>query len=329
VAESDNHQFNWKFLVVIPAVLSIVYFWPQLVEVLSDLEQIPRTVLTTADTEKEVVAETPRQASFDEVLGHALRSERQGDRQMAHLAFQQLLKKVASASIHTEQSAALLPRAAAFYSKGDELRVAEVESLYLQALKAIDQVHGENYYDYENAHWGLEKLYLSLARYDEAVFQTRLLLDFYRRYYKDESTQHAFVAPTTVRLGHHLMKAGRNIEARDAYHAAVELWRSVGQPTSAIEAFIETTYLPGETRSDSTGNLKAAIEAIQMDGITVEQISEDDNRVTIAGFADDNTRVAAYLRLLKDQLSKPELNFVESGRRQEKTVSEFSIAMKK
>jgi len=55
----------------------------------------------------------------------------------------------------------------------------------------------------------------------------------------------------------------------------------------------------------------------------------DEDRITIVGFADDNKRVAGYLRLLKDQVSKPDLNLVASGRRQQKTVSEFSISIKK
>ena len=66
-----------------------------------------------------------------------------------------------------------------------------------------------------------------------------------------------------------------------------------------------------------------------MDGIVVEQIREDEDRITIIGFADDNKRVAGYLRLLKDQVSRPDLNLVASGRRQQKTVSEFSISIKK
>ncbi len=328
-AENDKYPSSGRIIAVIPAVLAIVFFWPQLTGLFSDLGKIDPTVLFTAPAETQVVAEAPREASFDEVLDHALHSERQGDRQTANLAFQALLSQVASNRVHDEQSAALLPRAAAFYSNGSEISVTDVEKLYLLAFKAIDQVHGENYYDLENVHRGLEKLYLSQARYDEAVVQTRSLLDFYRRYYADKDAHKTFVAPTAVRLGHNLMKAGRNIEARDAYRVAAELWRSAGQPTSEIESFIEATYLPGEAKPDSSGNLRAAVEAVQVDGIVVEQINEDEHRITIAGFADDNKRIAAYLRLLKSQVSRPDLNLVASGRRQEKTVSEFSISIKK
>jgi len=49
----------------------------------------------------------------------------------------------------------------------------------------------------------------------------------------------------------------------------------------------------------------------------------------ITGFAVENKQVAAYLRLLHDQVSKPELDFVQSGIRLGKTVSEFSIRMTK
>ncbi|MCP4331648.1 MAG: hypothetical protein GY785_03240 [Gammaproteobacteria bacterium] len=327
--EGDSRQSNWKFLGVIPVVLAIVFFWPKINGIVSDFGNIDSTGLFSASVDREVVAQTPRAASFDEVLAHALRSEAKGNRQMANLAFHELLRLIASNPVHSEQSAALFARAAAFYSNGSELAVSDVEKLHLLALEAIHQVHGENYYDYENVHHGLEKLYLSQARYDEAVNQTRLLLEFYRRYYKDQDAQFSFVTPTTIRLGHNLMKAGRNLEARDDYRVAVELLRSAGQPTAEIESFIEATYLPGETRPDANGNLRAAVESVQMDGIVVEQIKEDELRITIVGFADDIKRVSGYLRLLKNQVSKPDLNLVASGRRQQKTVSEFSISIKK
>ena len=284
-----------------------------------------------------------------------MRSERKGDRQATHLAFQSLLRQLAAAGIHDHRSAAVLPRAASFYSKGDELSPAKVENLYLGALESIERVHGDTYYDYETVYSGLEELYLSLNRFEEAVYQTQLLLDFYRRYYQDESTRMAIMVPTTVRLGHNLMKAKRNNEARNAYLAAIEMRRSLGQPTSFIEAFVEASYTPSERGSNSigmeittpgkklksklknspesaavsAGNLKATIEALTIDGVTVEQINEDDRRLTITGFAENNKQIATYLKLLKNQVSKPELNFVQSGNRQQKTVSEFSIGMNK
>ncbi|MCP4470233.1 MAG: hypothetical protein GY815_06040 [Gammaproteobacteria bacterium] len=104
-AEDENHQSSWKFLAVIPAVLTIVFFWSQISGILSDLDKIAPTELLTAPVEKEVAAETPREASSDEVLSHALRSERQGDRQIANLAFQDLLRQVAlPASAQSDRS---------------------------------------------------------------------------------------------------------------------------------------------------------------------------------------------------------------------------------
>jgi tetratricopeptide (TPR) repeat protein len=324
-----KRRFDRKLLALIPAVLVIVVCWPWIAEFDANFSKILQHIPTVPDGEREVTAVDSPEISFDELLENALRSERQGDRQAAHLAFQSLLKQLAAVGIHNQRSAAVFPRAASFYSKGDELSPARVENLYLGALESIQRVHGDIYYDYESVHRGLEELYLSLHRYEEAVYQTQLLLDFYRRYYPDENIRLAYVAPTIVRLGHNLMQAGRNVEAREAYHVAVELRRSAGQPTSAIESFIETTYPPGEAGTDSIRNLKAAVAAMQVDGITVEQIDEDDHRITIIGYAVDNQRVAAYLRLLNDQLGKPQLNFVQSGLRQETGISEFSIAMQK
>ena len=79
----------------------------------------------------------------------------------------------------------------------------------------------------------------------------------------------------------------------------------------------------------ATGNLRQKLEGLKLDGITVEQLHEDDRRVTIVGYADDNVRVAAYMRLLNDEVGKPELQFVQQAERQQRSVSEFSIAMKK
>ncbi len=246
---TEKRRFDRKLLAIIPAVLVIIFCWLWIAEFNANFSKIFQNI----PTEPPGATEDSRGASFDEVLEFALRSERKGDRQAAHLAFQSLLRQLAAAGIHNERSAAVLPRAASFYSKGDELSPAKVENLYLGALESIERVHGDTYYDYETVYSGLEELYLSLNRFEEAVYQTQLLLGFYRRYYQDESTLMAFVAPTTVRLGHNLMRAERNTEARDAYLVAIEMWRSLGQPTSFIESFVEATYLPVERGSNSIG----------------------------------------------------------------------------
>ncbi|MDH3387580.1 MAG: PilN domain-containing protein [Gammaproteobacteria bacterium] len=351
--EYTERRTRRKYLVVIPAVLLVAVGGLQLAWFLSDFEQAPQQLATSPPAQPE--AGPPRAVTIDELLDQALRSERNGDRQMAHLTFQELLRQVVADGIHCKRPAAVFPRAASFYRKRDVLPPAEVENLYRQALAAITQVHDENYYDLENIHRGLEGFYRSQNRYDEAVVQTRLLLDFYRRYYPDEGTRYGFVTPTTVRLGQNLMLAGRITEAREAYLAAIALKRSRGQPTSAIEAMVAATYQPAAPASSMTnnrvfpkdpgltnqagsnpaassgpsGNLKAKLEALQLDGVTVEQINEDDSRFTIVGFAKDNVRIAACMRLLDKEVGKPALNLVQKGHRQEKSVSEFSIAMKK
>jgi tetratricopeptide (TPR) repeat protein len=327
--QGDKRRFNWKLLLVIPALFAAGFFEPQISKLIADFDRIDPLKLFSNMFERELPAETQRVASFEAVLTHALRSESKVDRQKANLGFQALLRRVASNPSHDARSAVLFARAADFYSSGSELSASDVERLYLLALEAIEQVHGEDYHDLENVYAGLEKFYLSQGRYDEAVTQARSLLDFYRRYRKDPGAQLELVGPVTVRLGHNLMKAGRNLEARDAYRVAAGLWRSAGQQTSEIESFIEATYLTGEARPDASGNFRSAVEAVQMDGVVVEEIVEDEDRITIVGFAVDNKRIADYLRLLKNQVSRPDLNLVASGRRQHRTVSEFSISIKK
>ncbi len=122
--------------------------------------------------------------------------------------------------------------------------------------------------------------------------------------------------------------------------------RIENQPAPDTEATIETAYRPDSpvtslsnerayppddpgTSSALPANLKATLEALRLDGVTVEQINEDDQRVTIVGFAADNVRVAAYMRLLDNEVGKPILNVVQKGQRQDRSVSEFSIELKK
>lgn len=295
-----------------------------------------------------------RTISFEELFDQTLRNQGAGNRQSAHRMYQELLRRLAADGDYSRRTAAVLPRAANFYRDGSEIPAGQVEYLYQQALAAIFEIHGDNYYDLENVYAGLEHFYRLHHRYTEAVEQTRLLLDFYARHYPDENTRFALVAPTRVRLGQNLMQAGRNAEARAAFEAAIALMHSRGQSTAAVEAMLEATRQPGNTGTSLTGqkasrndpaptriatsntgttsapveNLKERLEALRLDGVTVEQLIEDDRRVTIVGFAADNVRVAAYMRLLSDEIGKPELQFVQQGERRETTVSEFSITMK-
>ena len=359
------------------SLIAVVMYWPLLYEFaaiqIDSLIQIetPPTDISSA----QVLPDSDGSSSFDDVLDTALRYDREGERVLAAALFQQLLRQEAQNTGYTENAAALLPRAAEFYRKGNEIPAEQVAILYRDAYHAILKFHGPDYYDYENVHWGLEKHYLSLGRYKVAADQTRMLLEFYRRYYKDdEDVQFGFIQPTTIRLGHNLMAAGENADARNVYQLALEMSQARGRPTSAIEALIKKTYEAGpvtpETMTEiamsasplrlvapvsmsdraamptslganispgidtqisvvADSDLKTRIEAISMDGVYIEQLQETDNSLTIIGYADDNTAVAKYMRLIQAEGVDPLLNMVKREERQEKMVSEFSIRLGK
>ena len=64
-------------------------------------------------------------------------------------------------------------------------------------------------------------------------------------------------------------------------------------------------------------------------GIHIEQLRETDNDVTIVGYADDNKAVGKYMQLIQKKISDPALDWVRRGERDQKTISEFSIRLKK
>jgi len=354
-----DHSSNWKVLILAAAVIAVIMFWPRFYKFVSiQIDQIKQAEIQYPSNENEQeIADMVRPVSFDEVLDAALRYDRVGDRKQAESLFRKLLMQAAKNTKYTEQMVALFPRAADFYSKGDEIPAEQVEYLYLDALDAIKKFHGTDYYDYENVHRGLEKHYLSHGRYKKAAFQTEMLLEFYRRYYKDnKDTQYALIKPTTIRLGHNLLAAGQNAKARDVYQSALLMTRKRDQPVSAIEEFIKKTYQQGEdipstitvtpqipasiganipsVTSDpssvgATDDIKNAIKAISLDGIYIEQLQENDDHINIIGYADDNKTVAKYMRLIYESVGEPTINWVEHEEREQRPVSAFSIKMKK
>ncbi|MDP6183682.1 MAG: hypothetical protein QF609_07680 [Gammaproteobacteria bacterium] len=180
-------------------------------------------------------------------MDSAVRYDQRGDRERADALFRQLLRQAARNTGYTEHMVALLPRAADFYSKGDEIPADQIENLYLDALDAIKRFRGEDHYDYEAVYGGLEKHYFSLGRYAESAVQTRQLLQFYRLKYVDNAdSYYAVIQPTTMRLGRNLLAAGRNAEAREAYGAALEMAAEHHRPVAHIEELIKKTYEEAE-----------------------------------------------------------------------------------
>ncbi len=182
---------------------------------------------------------TPPPQSFEKRLEAALFAELHKNRIYAHQLFQELLEEATGFPKTDPRVPSILARAAGFYLKGKEIPQKEVESLFLEAIRAIGNVHDQVYYDYENMHRGLEQLYLSMGRYREAADQTRRLVDFYQRYHTNKDTRYALVLPTMVRLGDNRALAGQVEAARKAYKSALEMVKSRGSNSFFVNGIEE------------------------------------------------------------------------------------------
>lgn len=333
---SADRLFSWQFLVAVVVVTLLVVYWPKPLEFLADLGSIESEPDEVADIP--IVVDTP---DFDVQLYDALRLSRTGSRDQAHELFQRMLIDTTDPL----ERASLLPRAADFYMNGAELSSKEIERLYQDALQTFDKVHSNNYYDYENVHRGLEKLYISQKQYADAAVQTTFILAFYRRYYEEDNTRYLFEKPTTIRLGNHLMSAGEPNEARQVYQRALEMTKARGQSTYTIDAIIANIDLPESSKQDILEfrlvappglpsypvyeDIRPRIEAIEIDGLTVERLTEEMGHFRIQGYATDNTIVAAYLRALQETVDRPNLQVARQREQGGRVVSAFSITVAK
>ncbi len=356
IVERVDRSVNWNFLIAVIVLVIVVINWPLMVEYVSTQIDADKSSEVSRERDKQQARSTAEDfAGFKKILDTALRYDREGKRVLAAALFRQLLSEAARNPGYNKETAALLPRAADFFSKGSEIPAEQVEILYQDAYLAIKKVHGPNYYDYENVHRGLEKHYLSLDRFREAAVQTRMLAEFYRRYHKDnEDAQFALLQPTTIRLGHNLLAARQHADARKVYQAALLMTRKRGQPVSVIEGFIRQTYedknagaaastepvkTPAGMGTDipviitapvsSVPDLKKAIRSLSLDGIHIEELVDKENGITINGYADNPGTVGKFMRLLQQEIGEPTLNWVKSVTRNQKTVSGFSMRLKK
>lgn len=364
IVERLDRSLGWKVFLVVIAVF-VLLFGPQFFKSVSEKDTTavqpgmenaqPGAEITPGRAGKYevVVPGTVEPPTFENVLNAAIKYDREGNREVADKMFRRLLRETAQSTSYTPEMALLFPRAADFYSRGNEIPDAEVENLYLDAIDAMRQFRDANNYEYENVYRGLEKFYASHGRYKDAALQTRRLLDYYRNYRGDnKDEQYALILPATIRLGNHLEEAGQFGEARIAYQEAMDMTRTRKEPTDHIEDLIKKTYEKEKqqaSRKDdpvvdankaSTSSrygkehviqdVKSAIENISVDGVHVEKITEGENdRFTVTGYADENKLVAAYLRALQQKAITPTLNSVVRKEMDNKTVSAFSISVKK
>ena len=212
-------------LAIIVLCMGVVIFWLKLLGPESVQQAISRQAASEVPPPPD---EITRPKSFDERLDAALYAERQRKRDYAHQLFQGLLEEAAGFPENDPRLPSILARAASFYGEGKEIPQKEVEYLFLKAIRAIDNVYGQDYYDYQNMYRGLEQLYLSMGRYQEAADQTRRLVDFFQSYETNTDARYAMVLPTLVRLGDNYALAGRVEEARKAYESALEMARAHG-----------------------------------------------------------------------------------------------------
>jgi tetratricopeptide (TPR) repeat protein len=246
-----GRPYNWLSIILLISLVAVIVYWPLVYEFAATQINSIRQAVTSASDSDRAPEPAGVDESFSNVMETALRYDREGQRVLAVGLFTQLLRQEARNTSYTVQAAALLPRAAEFFSKGKEIPAEQVEILYQDAYQAILKFYGPDHYDIENVHLGLEKHYSSLGRYREAALQNRRLQDFYRRYHKDnEDLLFNFIQPTTIRLGHTLLSAGQNVEARDVYQEALDMTRAKGRPVSAIEEFIQKTNVEGQTAPD-------------------------------------------------------------------------------
>ncbi len=225
VVQRTSRPARGFLLAIIALCIGVVIFWP----LLRGPESVQQAKSRQAAGEVPLIQdEITRPKSFDERLDAALYAERRRKRDYAHQLFQDLLEEAAGFPGNDPRVPSILARAASFYGKDKEIPQEEVESLFLNAIHAIEYVHGQDYYYYQNMYRGLEQLYQSMGRYQEAADQTRRLVDFFLSYETNNDARYAMVLPTLVRLGDNHALAGQVEEARKAYESALEMARAHG-----------------------------------------------------------------------------------------------------
>ncbi|MFT5132844.1 MAG: hypothetical protein ACI9SC_001312 [Gammaproteobacteria bacterium] len=79
----------------------------------------------------------------------------------------------------------------------------------------------------------------------------------------------------------------------------------------------------------SVQDLKIIIETLPMDGIFLEELLEEEDGLTINGYAHSPQIVGKYMRLIQQNVNSLSLVWVKSDKRNQQTVSGFSMKVKK
>ena len=89
----------------------------------------------------------------------------------------------------------------------------------------------------------------------------------------------------------------------------------------------ETT--PERTGDIPAGDVVALIRTISIEGLYLDDVQVDDDRIELGGYADSNRQIAAYMRSLDLRVGKPDLKQIATASRDGKPVSEFLINIKR
>ena len=123
----EDRSLTWQAIVFAIIVVGTIVVW-----MLGDESDPDRSIVVDESTNQSPAVGRP--VSFAELVEEAQRRDRIGDRQLAHLLYQELLRQIRHRPISKDERTRLLADAADFYFRGNELPPGQVERLLLDAV---------------------------------------------------------------------------------------------------------------------------------------------------------------------------------------------------
>jgi hypothetical protein len=326
--------FTWQFLAsaVVMVILVIAATTPAefLTDLISDTAPGSSTDIPDPDSTQ------ARLVTLDEALLEAARLRDEGERNLAHILYQEVLSQYKSRDLGNAQTAALLIEVGEFYIDGSEIGPEAIESLFQDAYVTAKPIV-EEFEGFERIHLGLEKLYLKHMAPQRAAKQNRLLMHYYRQVFgKKPDELFALEEPVMMRLASNLVNAGQAEQARIVYARLTSLLRKRGLPTATIESLMANTYLPDAAglsvtpanhpgSGPDTVNLEQIVRTSMPQGLAIEELFAEPGQLTFSGYTDSTAILAKYLREMMNQGAKPELRSVSDSVRGDVTVKAFTV----